>query len=122
VLLPCNFPMMQNPQYAADFEALVAVCRERSVAVQTIKSLTAGPWAERQQRFYTTWYRPLEDQADVGRAVHWVLGRPGLFLNTAGDTRLLPKVLDAASRFERAPAEDEMREMAARRSMRPLFV
>ncbi len=122
VLLPCNYPLMQNLQYAADFEALVAVCRERDVAVQTIKSLTAGPWPEEHQRTHTTWYQPLDDQEDVDRAVHWVLGQPALFLNTAGDTRLLPKVLDAASRFERVPGEDEMREMAARRSMRPLFV
>jgi aryl-alcohol dehydrogenase-like predicted oxidoreductase len=122
VLLPCNFPLMQNPQYAADFEALLAVCRERDVAVQTIKSLAAGPWPREHQRTQTTWYQPLEDQEDVDRAVHWVLGKPALFLNTAGDTRLLPKVLNAASRFERAPDENEMREMVARRSMRPLFV
>jgi aryl-alcohol dehydrogenase-like predicted oxidoreductase len=122
VLLPCNFPLMQNPRYAADFEALVAACRERDVAIQTIKSLAAGQWSAEGKHAHSTWYEPLEEQEDVDRAVHWVLGKDGLFLNTAGDTGLLPKVLDAASRFERAPSEDEMREMAARCSMRPLFV
>src|SRR5258706_1039904 len=29
VLLPYNFVMLQNPQYAADFEALIAICRDR---------------------------------------------------------------------------------------------
>jgi hypothetical protein len=29
-----------------------------------------------------------------------VLARPGVFLNTTGDLNLLPKVLDAANRFE----------------------
>lgn len=33
-------------------------------------------------------------------AVWWVLERPGIFLNTTGDSSLLPMVLDAASRFE----------------------
>src|SRR5437764_14057889 len=40
VLLPCNFVMMQNPAYAADFEALSATCAERGVAFQTIKGIT----------------------------------------------------------------------------------
>jgi aryl-alcohol dehydrogenase-like predicted oxidoreductase len=44
VLLPYNYWMMQNPQYTADFEMLLAMCQERNVAVQTIKSITRGPW------------------------------------------------------------------------------
>ena len=36
VLLPYNSPMMQNRQYAADFEMLVNICQERNVAVQAI--------------------------------------------------------------------------------------
>src|ERR671932_10164 len=47
VLLPYDYPMMQNPQYAADFEALAAVCQERNVAVQTIKAITLGPWGDK---------------------------------------------------------------------------
>src|SRR5262249_38268683 len=82
----------------------VAICLERNVAVQTIKSIARGPWAT-SDRTHTTWYQPLEDQADIDRAVHYVLGVPGIFLNTVGDLRLLPKVLDAASRFERRPTD-----------------
>src|SRR5262245_39326801 len=48
VLLPYSFVLMQNSQYAADFEALLAICRERNVAVQTIKSIVRAPWGERQ--------------------------------------------------------------------------
>jgi len=121
VLLPLNYMMLQNPQYAADFEALMAVCRERGVAVQTIKSLALGPWNEKQ-RTHRTWYAPLYNQDDIDRAVHWVLGRPGVFLNTAGDPQLLPLILDAASRFEAAPSDEEMQAMVARLGMAPLFV
>ena len=42
VLLPYNFPMSRNRSYMADFEALVEVCAERDVAVQTIKAITRG--------------------------------------------------------------------------------
>lgn len=121
VLFVLNYPMMQDPQYAADVEALITVCRERGVAVQTIKSVALGPWNEKP-RTHRTWYEPLHSQDDVDRAVHWVLGHSGVFLNTAGDTELLPKVLDAASRFQAPPPDEEMRAMAARLGMTPLFV
>jgi len=121
VLLPYSYVMMQNPQYAADFEALMAVCRERNVAVQTIKSLVRRPWGDRPHT-RATWYEPLEGQADVDRTVHWVLSRPGVFLNTVADVHLLPRVLDAASRLGAAPSEAEMQEQTARLEMAPLFV
>jgi hypothetical protein len=51
------------------------------------------------------------------------LGQPGVFLNTAGDVRLLPKVLDAAERFDGTrPGDAAMAALVARQSMAPLFV
>ncbi len=121
VLLPCNYAMLENPDYAADFEALAATCRERDVAMQTIKSLAAGPWGEKE-RNTTTWYEPIREQPDVDLAVHWVLGREQAFLNSASDLSLLPKVLDAAERYQTPPTNAEMEAMAARLTMTPLFV
>ncbi len=121
VLLPYNYMMMQNPRYAADFRALMALCQKRNVAVQTIKSIARGPWGTKT-RTRATWYEPLEDQDAIEKAVRWVLGRPGIFLNTAADIRLLPKVLDAASRFQSPPSDGEMKKEAARLKIKPLFV
>lgn len=120
VLLPYNYVMQQNDRYIADFEALLKLCAERNVAVQTIKSITAGPWGS-QPRTHSVWYEPLTDQADIDRAVHWVIGRPGIFLNTAGDIGLLPRILNAASRFEKRPADEEMQMMVQSRHMSSLF-
>jgi aryl-alcohol dehydrogenase-like predicted oxidoreductase len=121
VLLPYNYLMMQNPAYAADFEALLSVCVARGVAVQTIKSITLGPWGERE-RSYRTWYEPLQTPEDIDLAVRWVLARPDVFLNTAGDLRLLPHVLAAAARGGPPPTEEQMQALVARRGMAPLFV
>jgi aryl-alcohol dehydrogenase-like predicted oxidoreductase len=121
VLLPYNYVMMQNAQYAADFEALSKVCAERGIAMQTIKGITLGPWNEKEHT-HGTWYEPLTEQTDIDRAVHWVLGRPGVFLNTAGDLTLLPKIFDAASRFTSGTPDEAMRELVAKRDMAPLFV
>jgi len=121
VLLPYNFVTMQLPYYAENFEALVETCRERKVAVQTIKSIATRPWAGREHSA-STWYQPLTEQADIDLAVWWVLGRPGVFLNTAGDVELLPRVLDAASRFQSRPSNAEMAELVRRSAAEPLFV
>ncbi|HQE92480.1 MAG TPA: aldo/keto reductase [Anaerolineae bacterium] len=121
VLLPYNYPLIQNPQYAADFEALTAVCRERNVAVQTIKSLCRRPWGDRPHT-RATWYEPLEDQEAIDKAVHWVLGRPEVFLNTTGDIHVLPKLLDAAARFTQRPTDAAMAALVVAQEMTPLFV
>lgn len=121
VLLPYSYILMQNQQYAADFEALVALCQTRNVAIQTIKAITQSPWGDVPQT-RATWYRPLEDQADIDLAVDWVLGRPGVFLNTVGDIHVLPKVLDAAHRSTSRPSDETMQSLLAEREMEPLFV
>ena len=121
VLLPFSYSLMQNPQYAADFEALLARCAERDVAVQTIKAITRAPWGE-QPHTAATWYEPLRDQDAIDLAVHWVLGRPGVFLNTVGDIDILPLALDAAERFQERPSEEAMAAMAEAQTLEPLFV
>jgi aryl-alcohol dehydrogenase-like predicted oxidoreductase len=121
VLLPCNYPTLRSPYYAEHFEALLATCRERGVAVQTIKSIAYRPWMGRPHT-HGTWYEPLADQADIDLAVHWVLGQPDVFLNTVGDVELLPRVLDAATRFAAPPPDDHMEALMARTDMASLFV
>lgn len=120
VLLPYSYLMAQIEPYQRDFVRLTDLCRARNVAVQTIKSLVYSPWGERTPD-RATWYRPLEDQADIDRAVHWVLGQAGLFLNSAGDVNLLPRVLDAANRFSAPPSDAEMQAMVDRLGMQSLF-
>lgn len=120
VLLPFNFFMARNERYRRSFEEILTMCRERNVAVQVIKSIARGPWAT-ADRTHTTWYQPLEAQADIDRAVHWVLGLPDVFINTVGDLTLLPRVLDAASRFGRRPPDGEMATMLGATRMTSLF-
>jgi aryl-alcohol dehydrogenase-like predicted oxidoreductase len=121
VLLPYNFVQLGDPRYAAEFEALARTCAERGVAIQTIKSVALAPWDGRPQAT-STWYEPLTDPADIELAVHWVLGRGSVFLNTVSDVNLLPHVLAAAQRFEARPDDETMRALADRASLKPLFV
>ncbi len=120
VLAPYSYIQQRDEHYSSDFDELAAVCAERGVAVQTIKSITLAPWDGREQTA-ATWYEPLREQDDIDLAVHWVLGRSGVFLNTVGDITLLPKVLDAASRYATRPTDRQMDDLAARRHLVPLF-
>lgn len=125
VLMPYNYIIMQDSKYGSDFEATVAMCKERDVAVQTIKSLARKLWFDKPHT-RSTWYEPLEDQGDIDIAVAWVLSRPGIFLNTTGDINVLPKLLEAANRVEQTLAggdiNEKMRELVVKDAMEPLFV
>ena len=67
--------------------------------------------------------RAATDPADIELAVHWVLGRPGVFLNTAGDVELLPHVLAAAEAFDGEPPSDaDVEALLGRNTFAPLFV
>jgi aryl-alcohol dehydrogenase-like predicted oxidoreductase len=120
VLLPYNYVVIGDSQYAADFDRLLGLCRERNVAVQTIKSLCRGPWGAAEP-WAATWYEPLVGQAEVDLAVHWVLGLPDVFLNSVGDLDHLPAVLDAAARFESRPSDEAMARLVHDSRLTSLF-
>jgi len=121
VLFPYSHIAMQDAGYAADVERLLATCRERRVAVQTIKAIARGPWGS-SDRYAATWYEPLVEQKQVDLAVGWVLGEPDVFLNSVGDVELLPRVLHAAERFSSRPDETTMASMASELRLSSLFV
>ena len=119
VLLPYNYVICQNPQYAADFDRLVKTCKEKGIAVQTIKSIARRPY--QKERTHGCWYEPLVDQDDINRAVNWVLGNPDVFLISVGDVSILPQVLKAASPVGPRPLDDDMRGMVDAQAMELIF-
>ena len=122
VLLPYNYLMMQNETYRAGFESVLATCRARNTAVQTIKGITRRPL----RQLTTAATPPGTSHSLIRRAsIKRCIGRWGtkiVFLNTVGDIHILPKVLDAASRYQTRTPEDVMRAMVAEWEMAPLFV
>ena len=122
VLAPCNFAMLAQPEYARDFEQLHATCRDRGVAFQTIKSVAQRRWTESDEGPRHSWYRPIRDSDALQRAVHFVLSRPGVFLNTSSDTTLLRPTLEAAGTAPESPPEAAMRTDVEGLGIEPLFV
>ena len=124
VLFPFNFPLLRDPAYRADVEALLAVCDEQGVAVQTIKSIARRRWPNRtlpEAQVGHSWYEPLRDPEAIGRAVRHVLGRPGLFLDSSSEFEVLRAVLQAADSPTPAPTDAELDDDMASFAMAPLF-
>ena len=121
VLFPYNFTMLGIAQYANDAEALLKVCNQRNVATQTIKSVARRRWQNGADRKFS-WYEPLRDRDAIRRAVHFVLSRDGLFLNTSSDAGILRDILDAANEAAQLPGQSELEADVARYEMAPLFI
>lgn len=121
VLLPLNWIFHSDERYRREFNEVLTLCRERNVAVQTIKAIARGPWASKNEN-YNTWYEPLDKQDDIDRAVHWVQSWNNVFMNTVGDVQLLPKVLDAVKRYTGSqPDDNAMDELQQRSTLTSLF-
>ncbi|MBJ2356068.1 aldo/keto reductase [Sphaerochaeta sp. S2] len=120
VLLPYNYTMMQNSLYREQTQKLFEVCKERDIAVQTIKSLARGELGSKE-KVYATWYDPLTDEASIQTAVHWVLSNEQVFLNSTGDIRILPHILKAAQETIRKPSNEEMEALGKKEAITPLF-
>jgi predicted aldo/keto reductase-like oxidoreductase len=106
VMFPLNFVLWADPRYREDAQALLEECRRRDVGVHIIKTVARDPWGDRP-RTLTTWYEPFTDQAMIDQAVAFVLSRPVTTLCSVGDVTVLPRVLEAAERFQalEPPAE-----------------
>ena len=124
VLLPYNFTLLQDSSYRADVEQLLVLCGERNVAVQTIKSIARRRWStakpapgENRQ----SWYEPLTDPEAIARAVHFVLGKPQLFIDSSSAIDQLPDVLAAAETAAPTPGADDLAADVSSMGITPLF-
>jgi len=120
VLFPYNFVLGRNEAYRSDVEELIAVCADRHVATQTIKSIARRRWRDDDSAPRYSWYAPVTEADALGRAVRYVLGRPGLFLLSSSDATRLPAILAAAQNGP-TPTDDELAADAAAEGMEPLF-
>jgi len=106
VLLPYYHLMMQDDQYRAEFETLYKLCGDKGIAVQTIKAIAKRRWRESDASPKFSWYEPYRDEDVIERAVHFVLRREHLFLNSTSDASLLPRIFAAAESFNEGVAEN----------------
>jgi aryl-alcohol dehydrogenase-like predicted oxidoreductase len=97
VLTPYSYLLSRDPHFSRDFDALAAEAEGNDVALMLIKYMAKDLWRTGTPPRRTTWYEPLEDQAQINAAVAFALARKeATGICTAGDVDLLPKVVEAA--------------------------
>jgi len=121
VLFPLNFVQFANPEYRRNAEELLRQCRAKDVGVMVIKSISRGPWGE-QEHTHATWYQPFEDREHIQQGVNFALSQDVTGICTAGDTRLLPLVLEACEKFEPMGKKEQEALIATASQFEPLFM
>ena len=120
ILFPLNFVQMSDPKFRKDAEGLIALCKEKDVGTMVIKTVTKGPWGEKEQTA-TTWYEPFDEQEIIQNAVNFALSYEVTGLCTAGDIKVLPMVIKACENF--TPMNQSQREgmIESGKQFEPLF-
>jgi aryl-alcohol dehydrogenase-like predicted oxidoreductase len=107
VLTPYGYRLWREAEFRADFDALAAEASARGVGLMLIKYLARNLWRDGERPRYQTWYEPLDEQRHIDAAVAFALARPeATGICTAGDVRLLPKIVAAASRADAVSSAD----------------
>ena len=120
VLFPLNFVQMANPEYRKNAEELIAECVKKDIGMMIIKSITRGPWGEKSHTA-TTWYEPFDQAAEIQQAINFVLSYPVTGICSAGDTQILPLVLEACQKFTRLSNIDMENLISSGSNFQPLF-
>jgi len=120
ILFPMNFVQMSNPEFRKNAEELIATCKAKDVGTMIIKTVTKGPWGEKEKTA-TTWYEPFNQQDEIQRAVNFALSYEVTGLCTAGDTHVLPMVLKACENFTSLNDEEIEAMIQLGQQYEPLF-
>jgi len=120
ILFPLNFIQYANPVYRQNAEELVRQCRAKDVGTMIIKSISRGPWGDKPKT-HNTWYQPFEDDGQIQQAVNFVLSRDVTGICTAGDTTILPLVLEACEHFTPMDKQAQEELIASAGQFEPLF-
>jgi predicted aldo/keto reductase-like oxidoreductase len=120
ILFPLNFVQMANPEFRQSAEELIAECKTKDVGTMIIKSITKGPWGEKKHTA-TTWYEPFEEMDEIQKGIDFALSYEVTGICTAGDTRILPKVLEACQNFRQLNEAEREELIESGKQYEPLF-
>jgi predicted aldo/keto reductase-like oxidoreductase len=120
ITFPYNFIQAADVDYRKTVTELLQKCSERNTGVMIIKSIAKGEWGD-QPPTRNTWYEPFSDDKIIQQAVNFVLSHNVTGICTAGDSILLPRVLEACQNFSRLSEAEQEALIASGRAYEPLF-
>lgn len=113
----CMFPINFVERFQTGFGAEVLErAHAKGVAVIAIKPNSRGRWPAGVKKTYDWWYRPIEDPAEMRRAMRWVLSQPAVTTTLpASYLDVLDRTIDAVRDLQPVTDEEtqELRRLAA---------
>jgi len=108
ILIPVYAAAMTIPRPENDFRPVLKIAMDRDIGVIAIKSIAMRRYLPGEEKKYTTWYKPFDNQEDIDKAVWYTLSQePVSTYPMAGDIRLWPMILSAGKRFRKLSLDEQ---------------
>jgi len=120
VLFPLNFVLRRHRVPENDYEPLLKLAERKDVGTIVMKAFAKQPWPT-EKHTYRTWYEPFDTQADIDRCLWFALSQGVTTVASAGDVRLIPKILDAAERYRKLSKTEQAQLIESATNLKPLF-
>jgi len=120
VLFPLNYVLRRHREPFNDYEPLLEVVKKKDVGTIVMKAFAKQRW-QTEEHTYETWYEPFESQPEIDMCLRFVLSQGVTTVASAGDIRLVPKIISAAERYVELPREEQERLIDTAASLKPLF-
>jgi len=126
MLFPLNFVLRKHRCPENDYEPLLKIAKERDIGTIVMKAFARGPWQGEhakhpEKRPYSTWYEPFASQSDIDKCLWFALSQGVTTVASAGDVRLVPKIIDAAERYRELTMEEQKELIESAANLKPLF-
>jgi predicted aldo/keto reductase-like oxidoreductase len=118
LLFPVNYATWQNGDFGPQ---VLARAQEKKMGILALKAMARGPYPEGASKTDKCWYQPLQDPAEIERALRFTLSHPVTAAIPPGNEELFRTALGMRQRL--APLSDaevvEIKRMA--QGQAPLF-
>jgi len=99
IMFPLNPRLMADSDYQREALKLIEIATQRDLGVMIIKSIAKEPWGD-QEKIYSPWYEPYDQQSDITDCVRFALSQSGVSaVVSAGDIKLLPSFIQAMQEY-----------------------
>jgi len=120
VLFPLNHVLRRHRQPYNDYEPLLEIVRKRNIGTIVMKAFAKQRW-QIEEHEYQTWYEPFDTQPEIDMCLRFVLSQGVTTAASAGDIRLISKIISAAERYRELSREEQETLIESAANLKPLF-
>lgn len=108
VMFPLNRIHAAKRREWNDYGPLLETAKKKEAGVFVIKSIAKGNWNNpAPPHKYNTWYEPFDNASDIEKSLWYALNQDITSAVSSGDMTLLPKIIDAAEKYNPLSEKEE---------------